>query len=102
MEKRTVGIVATAITALLCGCPGLFSLCWGAIAAMVSFMPGAEINIGGSSDPTTALLTGLGACCGGIIFVAIPIVVGFVMLRNKAAIPVAAGNNEPPQPTSSI
>ena|SRR5688572_27037206 len=102
MEKRTVGIVATAITALCCGCPGLFSLCWGAIAAIASFMPGAEINIGGSSDPTTALWTGIGACCGGIIFVAIPIAVGFVMLRNKAADPAVTGNNEPPQPTSSV
>lgn len=86
MEKRTVGIVATIVTALLCGCPGLFSLCWGLITASVSFMPGADINIGGSSDPTTAMITGLGACCGGILFIAIPIAVGFFMLRNKAAV----------------
>ena len=101
MEKRTAGIIATAVTALCCGCPGLFSLCWGALAAIVSFVPGADINIGGSSDPTTALLTGLGACCGGIIFVAIPVVVGFVMLRNKAADTAATVSDEPP-PTASI
>jgi len=85
MEKRTVGIVATIVTALLCGCPGLFSLCWGLIAAFAGMVPGSQIDIGGSSDPTTAIMTGLGACCGGILFIAIPVAVGFFTLRNKAA-----------------
>ncbi len=100
MEKRTVGIVATAITALCCGCPGLFSLCWGILAAIASVVPGADINIGGSSDPQTALLTGVGACCGGIIFIAIPIAVGFFMLRNKAAQTDAPASTEPLPPAS--
>jgi hypothetical protein len=97
MDRRNVGIIATVVTALLCGCPGLFSICWGAIAAGVSFIPGADINIGGSNDPTTALLTGVGAFCIGVIFVAIPVAVGFFMLRNKpeAAEPVS---NEPVPP----
>jgi hypothetical protein len=99
MDRRTTGIIATVVTALLCGCPGLFSICWGAIAAIVSFVPGSNIDIGGSSDPTTALLTGVGALCVGVIFVAIPIAVGFIMLRNKpaAAEPVS---NEPIPPAS--
>ena len=71
--KKTGAIVGTVIAALLCGCPGLVGLCWGAIAASVSFIPGADINIGSSSDPNTALFTGIGALCGGIIFIAIPI-----------------------------
>ena len=69
MEKRTVGIVATVIAVLLCGCPGLLALCWGGIAAIVSFVPNANINMGGSSDPKVALMTGLATCCGGIIFI---------------------------------
>ncbi len=97
MEKRTVGIVATVITALLCGCPGLFSVCFGALTAVISFIPGADIDIGGSSDPTTALLTGLGACCGGLLFIAIPIAVGFIMLRNKPAEIISSVSDEPPQ-----
>ena len=90
MDKRTTGIIATVVTALLCGCPGLFSICWGAIAAVVSFIPDADINIGGSSDPTMALISGLGALCFGVIFVAIPVAVGFFTLRKKseAAAPV--------------
>ena len=83
MDKRTVGIIATVATALLCGCPGFFGMCWGAIAAIVSFVPGAEIDIGGSSDPTMALMSGLGALCIGVLFLAIPIAVGFFTLRRQ-------------------
>ena len=83
MDKKTTGIIATVATALLCGCPGLFGMCWGLIAAVASQIPGANIDIGGSSDPTTALMSGIGALCLGVIFVAIPIIVGVVMLRKK-------------------
>jgi len=96
MDKRTVGIIATVATALLCGCPGLLSLCWGALAAVVSLVPGANIDIGGSSNPATALFTGVVALCLGVIFVAIPIVVGFATLRRKPE--VVSLPNEPIPP----
>lgn len=97
MDKKTTGIVTTVVTALLCGCPGLFALCWGTLAALVSFMPGADIDIGGSSDPQAALITGLVSLCAGVIFIAIPIVVGVLMLRKK---PALAMDNEPLPPAS--
>jgi hypothetical protein len=62
---RNTGIIITIVTAILCGCPGLFSCFWGLIASVVSFIPGADIDIGGSSEPTAALLSGLGAVCVG-------------------------------------
>jgi len=99
MEKRQVGLIATIVTALCCGCPGLFSICWGGIAAAVSFMPNADIDIGGSSDPQTALFTGIASLCGGIIFLAIPIVVGVLTLRKKPE-EVAVVNSEPFPPAS--
>ncbi len=83
MDKKTGGIIATVAAALLCGCPGLFGICWGFIAAIASQVPGAKIDVGGSSDPKTALISGIGSLCLGVIFVAIPVVVGFVMLRKK-------------------
>jgi len=83
MDKKTSGIIATVATSLLCGCPGLFAVCWGLIAGVVSQVPGADIDIGGSSDPQTALMSGIGSLCLGVVFVAIPIVVGFVTLRKK-------------------
>ncbi len=89
MEKRTVAIIVTVIAVLLCGCPGLFSVFWGGMMAVISVIPGAEIDIAGSSDPMAALATGLGACCGGLIFIAIPVAVGFFTLRKKADAPMS-------------
>ena len=91
MNKNT-GMIATGVTALLCGCPGLFALCWGGIAAVVSFMPNANIDIGGSSDPSAALFSGLGSLCLGLVFLAIPVAVGFFTLRKK---PEAAAEAQP-------
>jgi hypothetical protein len=103
MNKNT-GIIATVVTVIFCGCPGLASLCWGITSAAVSFMPGANIDINGSSDPRSALFTGLGGLCMGIIFIAIPIVVGFLTLRKKpeaaTVIDAAPVNDEPLPPTS--
>jgi len=95
MDKKQTGIIATVATALLCGCPGLFSLCFGAIAAVASMVPGADIDVMGSSDPGSALAMGIGSVCLGIIFVAIPVAVGFFTLRKK---PVDAVSFDEPVP----
>lgn len=86
MNNRNTGTIATIAAALLCGCPGLLAMCWGGLAALISFVPGADIDIGGSSDPTAALASGLGTLCLGILFLAIPIAVGFFTLRKKPEI----------------
>ena len=100
-KKNTGAIIGTVVAALLCGCPGLAGMCWGAVSAIVSFVPGADIDLGGSSDPTTALLVGLGSVCAGIIFVAIPVVIGIVTLRKKKpALEEAAASQEPLPPAS--
>jgi hypothetical protein len=84
MDRKT-GIIITIVTVVLCGCPGLFSCFWGLLMSVISFIPDADIDIGGSSDPAAALFTGLGGVCVGIIFVAIPIAVWFFTVRNKPA-----------------
>jgi hypothetical protein len=84
MDRKT-GIIATVAAGILCGCPGLFSCFWGLIASVVSFMPDADIDIGGSSDPAAALFAGLSAIGLGIIFVVIPIAVWYFMVRGKPA-----------------
>lgn len=96
MDKRTTGIIATVAAVLLCGCPGLFSLCWGVLAAYVSFVPGSNIDIGGSNDPQSAFIAGLAALCVGVLFVAIPVVVGFLTLRRRG--PEVVDVNEPLPP----
>lgn len=83
MEKRTTGVIATVVTAVFCGLPGLCSLCWGAIAVVAGLVPGSEIDIMGRGDPQTAITTGIAGLCLGLFFVAIPVVVGIFTLRNK-------------------
>jgi hypothetical protein len=99
MDKRTAGIIATVAAALLCGCPGLASLCFGAMFAVVSQIPGAEIDMFGSNDPEQALQTGIIAILIGLVFIIIPIAVGFIMLRNKpATTPVSPPASPPDEP----
>ena len=98
MDNRTVGIIATLASVLLCGCPGLLAVFMGAIFAVVSFVPDAKIDIGGSNDPKAALAFGIGALCLGIIFVIIPIAVGFLALRKKPAATTTPISNEPLPP----
>ena len=99
MDKKTTGIIATVATALLCGCPGLFGLCFGVVSAVASQIPGAEIDVFGSNEPGSALTMGLVTLCVGIVFIAIPVVVGFVMLRKKTTEPLPV-SNEPIPPAS--
>jgi hypothetical protein len=83
MKDRNTAMIATIATALLCGCPGLFGLCFGLTSVFASFVPGAQIDVFGSSDPRSATTMGLVTLCLSLIFIAIPIVVGFVTLRKK-------------------
>lgn len=83
MDQKTTGIIATSVTALLCGCPGLFILCVGGGMALLGIIPGTDIYYFGGDGPRAALFTGLGSLCLGIFFVAIPILVGILTLRGK-------------------
>ncbi len=97
MDKKNQGIIATLVAVFLCGCPGLFAVCFGALMAMVGFIPDADIDIFGSTDPQSAINMGIASLCGGLLFVAIPIVIGIVMLRKK---PEDVVSNDPLPPTS--
>jgi uncharacterized membrane protein len=99
MEKKTVGIIATIATALLCGCPGIF-LCvfgiWGATGTMPYTTEIGGIT-GGGTMPSTV---GFVLLFLSLIFIAIPIVVGFVTLRKKPAPATLPEPAEPLPPTS--
>jgi len=99
MDTKTKGIVATIAAVVLCGCPGLFMCFFGAISTFASFVPGADINIGGSSNPASATTMGVVFLCLSVIFIAIPIAVGFFMLRKKPDAD-AVSSNEPIPPAS--
>lgn len=95
MDRRTTAIVVTIAAMLLCGCPGLVSLLSGAMFALISFVPDAEIDIFGSSDPQAALNFGLGQLCLGILFVLFAAALIFYIWR-RASAPAASGTMPPP------
>ena len=97
MNNKNTGIIATIASVLLCGCPGIFMCFMGAMYAFVGSVPGADIDINGSSDPTAAISLGITLLCVSIIFIAIPIAVGFFNLRKK---PAQVSDHEPLPPTS--
>jgi hypothetical protein len=80
---RNTALIITGLTTLLCGCPGIFACFMGTMFAGVSFVPNADIDVMGSSDPQAALAVGIGALCLGALLVVIPIVVGFFTLRSS-------------------
>jgi preprotein translocase subunit SecF len=86
MNNKNTGIIATVVTALLCGCPGLFSCLFGAITAT-----GNGTFNDAYLDPTVGYVM----VCMSLIFIAIPIVVGVVTLRKKPA-PVVSDEPLPP------
>lgn len=96
MDTKTKGIVATIASVVLCGCPGLFMCIFGAFTATGSMPYTTELN-GVSNSGTLSPTIGFVLLCLSIIFIIIPIAVGFFMLRKK---PEAVSNNEPLPPAS--
>jgi preprotein translocase subunit SecF len=95
MNNKNTSLIATIVAVVLCGCPGLFGLCFGAVSLLASFVPGAEIDVFGSSDPAAATTMGLVALCLSIVFIAIPVIVWFVTRRKE---PATMPDNEPLPP----
>ena len=83
MDKKVTAIIITVVAILLCACPGLFGLFMGGMFALVSFIPGADIDVFGSTDPQSALNFGIGGLCAGFVLVLIAAVVIFIAWRRK-------------------
>jgi hypothetical protein len=80
---------------LLCGLPGLTSLCCGAALWLASTSP--ETNFSGDMTPEMTRTLGIAGVCVGVLFVLIPLVIGFFTLRRKPDLPVV-GWDEPIPP----
>ena len=98
--SRNTNMIATLVATVLCGCPGLVGLCFGAASLIASFAPGAEIDIFGSSDPASAQTMGFLALCLSVIAIAMPIVVWFVTRRRQTLAPSDQEPSEPLPPAS--
>ena len=88
MNNKNTGLIATIATVVLCGCPGLFMCLFGAITATGN---------GTFNDQSLAPGVGTALLCVALIFILIPVGVGFFTMRKK---PEAPSTSEPLPPTS--
>ena len=82
MQNRTIGIIATIVTALACGCASLFSCIWGFLISS-----GTPINVtsnGATTPQTFSPVIGYTLLCLSVVMILIPIAVGFFTLRKKS------------------
>ena len=81
MQNRTVGIVATVITALACGCASIFTCIWGFLIASGSPI---DVTSNGVTTPQTFSPTiGYVLLCLTVLMLLVPVVVGFFTFRKK-------------------
>ena len=104
MDKKTVGIIATLGTTVICACPSIFLCIWGIVG-----ISGAPIdqtfNGQTTSEPMSSGLA-IALICLSLIGLLVPVVVGFFTLRKKSedgvidAAPVAPVSDESIPPAS--
>jgi hypothetical protein len=85
MNKNT-GIIATIAAVLLCGCPGLFLCIFGAVTATGNMPYNTEVN-GISNSGILPSSYGAAMLCFALIFILIPVGVGYFTLRKKPETP---------------
>jgi hypothetical protein len=71
MEKKTIGLIATVTTTILCGLPGLAGLCFGSMSLLGSFMPENDVP-----NEDVALVLGFSIMIVGLSLVSIVIPIG--------------------------
>ena len=96
MDDRGTGLIILLGASLLCGLPGLVSLC----CAATLVLAGISSESSYASDLTPGMATGLGIAglCVGLLFVLIPIAVGFFTFRRKPKPPVVNWDEPIPPP----
>jgi formate hydrogenlyase subunit 3/multisubunit Na+/H+ antiporter MnhD subunit len=89
MENRNLAIGLTIAAILLCGLPGLMSICVSTFVIIDGPFP---------DQPEFDWIIGITMLCSGLIFLTIPIVVGILSLRRKKITPLSSSSDEPIPP----
>ncbi|OGO36259.1 MAG: hypothetical protein A2Z03_07855 [Chloroflexi bacterium RBG_16_56_8] len=95
MNNRTVGIIATVLSALACGCAAIFAVVWGLLIATNT--PITLTSGGQQSVETFPPTIGYVLLCLSLLLILVPVGIGFFTLRKKPSGPV---NNEPIPPAT--
>ncbi len=85
MNNKNTGIIATIAAVILCGCPGLFLCIFGAVTATGNMPFSTEVN-GISNSGMVSPTIGYVLLCLALIFILIPVGVGFFTLRKKTEV----------------
>jgi hypothetical protein len=93
MDRKTTGILLTAVSAALCGCPGLFLCLFGGLSAA-----GAGTYDLGTEVGRVPSGAGIALLCLGVLFTLVPFVVGYFALRNKPMVVASPPPDEPLPP----
>jgi len=81
MQNRTIGIAATALTTIFCGCLSIISCVWGALIARGTPI---DVTSNGVTAPQTFSPTiGYALLCLSVFMILVPAAVGFFTLRKK-------------------
>jgi hypothetical protein len=91
MNNKNTGLIATIAAVVLCGCPGLFMCLFGAISATGN---------GSFNEQPLSPAVGIALVCVALIFILIPVGVGFFTLRKKPG-EVVVESSEPTPPSAS-
>jgi len=89
MNNKNLGIIITIVTILLCGLPGLISVCSGVVLAF---------NTTNFEDPVLGAIFSVSSLCMGLIFIAIPIIAGLITFRNRSQPITTLPQDEPIPP----
>ena len=81
-QQKALGLAATGITVLLCGLPGLICCVLGTVA--ISGTPIPQTINGQEIVAPIAPWIGITTLCFASIGLLLPVVVGFITLRNRA------------------
>lgn len=82
MDKRTTSIIAIVVSVLFCGCPGFGACLWGGLTA--AGLGTYTTTFGDTtSSGQTPMALGIVGLCIGVLFMLIPVAVGFFTLRKK-------------------
>jgi hypothetical protein len=89
MENRNLGIILTLVTVLLCGIPGLISIC----SAVILIFSNQNFEV-----PRLGVLLSLSLLCIGIFFIVIPFAAGLLTYRGRTQSIEPLSKDEPIPP----
>ena len=82
-NNKNIGIVATIVTVVLCGLPALIGLCLAMSFLYSGVTAGGGVVEMTGDEQTNLLVSGVATLCISVVFLLIPILVGFFTFRKK-------------------